>query len=30
LLSATLWASEAIRRVRPAVQPFDIYIARPH
>jgi hypothetical protein len=30
VLSATLWASEAIRRVRPAVQPFDIYIARPH
>ena len=30
LLSVTLWASEAIRRVRPAVQPFDIYIARPH
>ena len=30
LLSAALWASEAIRRVRPAVQPFDIYIARPH
>jgi hypothetical protein len=30
LLSATLWASEAIRRIRPTVQPFDIYIARPH
>jgi len=29
LLSGTLWASEVIRRVRPAVQPFDIYIARP-
>jgi hypothetical protein len=29
LLSVTLWASEAIRRIRPAVQPFDIYIARP-
>ncbi|MGC1617624.1 MAG: hypothetical protein WA765_03955 [Candidatus Acidiferrum sp.] len=29
LLSSTLWASEVIRRVRPAVQPFDIYIARP-
>lgn len=29
LLSTTLWASEVIRRVRPAVQPFDIYIARP-
>jgi hypothetical protein len=29
LLGSTLWASEVIRRVRPAVQPFDIYIARP-
>ena len=29
LLSPTLWASEVIRRVRPAAQPFDIYIARP-
>jgi len=29
LLSATLWASEVIRRARPAVLPFDIYIARP-
>lgn len=29
LLSPTLWASEVIRRIRPAVQPFDIYIARP-
>jgi hypothetical protein len=29
LLSSTLWASEVIRRSRPAVQPFDIYIARP-
>ena len=29
LLSETLWASEVIRRVRPAVQAFDIYIARP-
>jgi len=29
LLSFTLWASEVIRRARPAVQPFDIYIARP-
>ena len=29
LLSPVLWASEVIRRVRPAVQPFDIYIARP-
>jgi hypothetical protein len=30
ILSETLWPSEAIRRVRPAVQPFDVYIARPH
>ncbi len=30
LLSETLWAGEVIRRVRPAVQPFEIYIARPH
>jgi hypothetical protein len=30
LLSETLWASEVIRRVRPAVQPFDIHIARPN
>ena len=30
LLSSTLWPSEIIRRVRPALQPFDIYIARPH
>jgi hypothetical protein len=30
LLSATLWASEVIRRLRPALQPFDIYLARPH
>jgi hypothetical protein len=30
LLSPSLWASEVIRRVRPAAQPFDIYIARPH
>ena len=29
LLSETLWPSEIIRRVRPAVQPFDVYIARP-
>jgi hypothetical protein len=29
LLSAALWASEVIRRLRPAVLPFDIYIARP-
>jgi hypothetical protein len=30
LLSGTLWPSEVIRRVRPAVQPFDIHIARPN
>lgn len=30
LLSETLWPSEIIRRVRPAVEPFDIYIARPN
>jgi hypothetical protein len=30
LLSQVLWPSEVIRRVRPAVQPFDIYIARPN
>jgi len=30
VLSDTLWPSEAIRRVRPAVQPFDVHIARPH
>jgi hypothetical protein len=29
LLSETLWSSEVIRRVRPALQPFDVYIARP-
>lgn len=30
LLSNSLWPSEVIRRVRPAVQPFDIHIARPN
>ena len=30
LLSDSLWPSEVIRRVRPAVQPFDIHIARPN
>jgi hypothetical protein len=30
LLSESLWPSELIRRVRPAVQPFDIHIARPN
>ncbi|HEY2459258.1 MAG TPA: hypothetical protein VGI16_00540 [Candidatus Acidoferrum sp.] len=29
VLSNTLWTSEVIRRVRPAVQAFDIHIARP-
>jgi len=29
LLSETLWPSEVIRRIRPALQPFDVYIARP-
>lgn len=29
LLSATLWASEIIRRVRPALRTFDVHIARP-
>jgi hypothetical protein len=30
LLSDTLWASEVIRRLRPAAQSFDVHIARPH
>jgi hypothetical protein len=30
LLSKTLWPTEVIRRVRPVVQRFDVYIARPH
>ena len=29
LLSETLWPTEIIRRLRPAVQPFDVHIARP-
>jgi hypothetical protein len=29
LLSETLWPSEVIRRLRPALQPFDVYISRP-
>jgi hypothetical protein len=29
LLSDTLWSSEVIRRVRPALAPFDVYISRP-
>jgi hypothetical protein len=30
LLSQTLWPTEVIRRIRPVVQNFDIYFARPH
>ena len=30
LLSEKLWPSEIIRRIRPAVEPFDLYIARPN
>ena len=30
LLSESLWPTEVIRRIRPAVQKFDVYIARPH
>jgi len=29
VLSEKLWPSEIIRRVRPVLQPFDVYIARP-
>jgi len=29
LLSDKLWPSEVMRRVRPALQPFDVYLARP-
>lgn len=29
ILSQSLWPSELIRRARPALQPFDVYIARP-
>ena len=29
VLSETLWPSEIIRRVRPVLQPFDVYIVRP-
>ncbi|MGB2636498.1 MAG: hypothetical protein WAM58_21390 [Candidatus Acidiferrum sp.] len=29
VLSDSLWPSEIIRRVRPGLQPFDVYIARP-
>jgi hypothetical protein len=30
LLSESLWPSEVIRRLRPAVQPFDVHLARPN
>jgi hypothetical protein len=30
LLSESLWPSEVIRRLRPAVQPFDIHLPRPN
>jgi len=30
LLSKTLWPTEVIRRIRPAVERFDVYLARPH
>ena len=30
ILSDTLWPSEIIRRLRPAVQKFDVHIARPN
>jgi len=30
VLSETLWPSEVIRRVRPAVQQYDVHIARPN
>jgi hypothetical protein len=30
ILSESLWSSEIIRRVRPAVEPFDVHIARPN
>src|SRR5256885_1133051 len=30
LLSDALWPSEVIRRIRPATQTLDVYIARPH
>jgi hypothetical protein len=29
LLSQSLWPSEIIRRARPALEPFDVHIARP-
>jgi hypothetical protein len=30
LLSESLWPSEIVRRLRPAAQKLDFYIARPH
>jgi hypothetical protein len=30
ILSESLWSSEIIWRVRPAVEPFDVHIARPN
>jgi hypothetical protein len=30
LLSEKLWVSEVIRRARPALEPFNVYLARPH
>ncbi|HEY1422876.1 MAG TPA: hypothetical protein VGF20_05450 [Candidatus Acidoferrum sp.] len=30
LLSKTIWPSEVVRRVRPAAQTFDVFIARTH
>jgi hypothetical protein len=30
ILSETLWPSEVIRRLRPAIQAFDVHIARPN
>jgi len=30
ILSESLWSSEIIRLVRPAVEPFDVHIARPN
>jgi hypothetical protein len=29
LLSKTLWPTEVIRRIRPAIERFDVYLARP-
>lgn len=30
VLTNSLWPTEVIRRIRPALQQFDVYIARPH